>query len=289
MVGGDHQERLPVHRSEHRREVRVEGLQSLGIALRVVAMTELRVEIVEVGEDQSVRSLADERGHLLGPVRVVGGVDGAPDALSGKDVADLPDADGLHACLPQVIERGRARRGQRIVAALVGALQCARLTHERPGDHPRDLPLIAEHLPRDLTGAVEFVQRDDAGMRGDLKDAVAGGVDDPRAGLRVLSNKLLDNLRAGGRAVPDDRPPRPALELADDLRREAVGEGREGPRAYLPHHLPVADHRVLARGLLGHASERARGLIGGSHAFDLREVAETVALEGRQAQATDGA
>ena len=60
--------------------------------------------------------------------------------------------------------------------------------------------LVAQATGR-LAGGVELGERHLVFVGGDLKDAVRRGVDDKVAGAQVLGTKLLDDHRAGGRAV----------------------------------------------------------------------------------------
>jgi hypothetical protein len=84
----------------------------------------------------------------------------------------------------------------------------------------------------------------------------------------VLGSQRLDDGGARRDDVADGRAPDPALVLGDEVRGKAVGERRKRPIEDDPHHLPVAGHRVLARGRLRHASVRRERVL---HRLDAAE------------------
>ena len=84
-------------------------------------------------------------------------------------------------------------------------------------------------------------------MRGHLKDAVGGSVDDRFAGAHVLLAQFLDDLGSGRRAIAERAAPDAALELLHDLGRKAVREQRKWFRKMDAHHFPMPGGGVFAR------------------------------------------
>jgi hypothetical protein len=77
------------------------------------------------------------------------------DAAAGEDVPNLADADDWQLGVDKGVEHGRRRWRHRKVAAIVGALERARLANERPRDHQPDAKFVAQ-FSRDLGDRVEL-------------------------------------------------------------------------------------------------------------------------------------
>src|SRR6202035_4515810 len=92
---------------------------------------------------------------------------------------------------------------------------------ERASDDAAHAVRSIEQFPRDFAHAVEFGDRDHLFVRGDLKDAVAGGVHDRLAGAKVLFTEFFDDFRSGGGLVSDGFAADLALEFFDDFWRES--------------------------------------------------------------------
>jgi hypothetical protein len=71
----------------------------------------------------------------------------------------------------------------------------------------------------------------------------------------VLGTQIVDDLRAGGRAVAKHRALGQLGKLVEDGPREAVREHRKRLVQHDAHHLPVARHRIFAGGRFGHPSD----------------------------------
>ena len=110
-----------------------------------------------------------------------------------------------------------------------------------------------------MTDVVERVDRNHRFVRGDLKDAVGGRVDDRRAGPHVLGAEPRDDLRARRHVVAERGALDAPFELADQVRGKSVGERRKRALEHEAHQLPVAGHRILAGRSLAHPSERRGG------------------------------
>jgi hypothetical protein len=67
---------------------------------------------------------------------------------------------------------------------------------ERAGDHTADAHAAADDLERFFADPVLLVEGNHVFVRGNLKDAVGGGVDDRLPGPDVLRAQPLNDLRA---------------------------------------------------------------------------------------------
>ncbi len=122
-------------------------------------------------------------------------------------------------------------------------------------------------------------------MRGDLKNAVGGGVDNGRAGAHVLRAQFFDNFRAGCRFVSQCAPADAPLELIHNLAREAMRIKRKRLFQMDPRHFPVAGGRIFSR-----RGQRASAICAGGERRGVEiceglDVGEPEAAQIRQAQA----
>src|SRR5215216_589730 len=169
---------------------------------------------------------------------------------SVEDVPYLADGHGLVARVLYAVQIGLCGQGYAVVVAvLVLPLVGARFPVEGTGDDPfnHDLTLADEHLVGLLGGLIQLIERDHAGMRGDLEDGVSGGVEDPGSRLLLLGAELLYDLGPRGRPVSYDGAPRLVLEATQHVLWEAFRIGRERVFEHEAHHLPVACKRGLGR------------------------------------------
>src|SRR5580698_4833320 len=111
-------------------------------------------------------------------------------------------------------------------------------------------------------------------MRRDLKDTVAGCVDDGLACSNVLFAKLLDVLGARGGLVTDRAAADLLFECINDFARKAVRINREGLVEPDARHLPVASGRVFAGGMCGAFSECSDRSGSWRQMFERRDVSE---------------
>ena len=84
-------------------------------------------------------------------------------------------------------------------------------------------------------------------MRGDLKNAVAGRVDDRKAGAHVLFAKFLDDFRAGRGLVAERAAADLPFEFRDQPLRKSVRVHRKGLVEPDSRHFPVAGGGVFPR------------------------------------------
>ena len=221
VVAGDEQDPA-VERSDQVGQPPVERLDRLRVTGGVVAMPVLRVEVHEVREDERRRRPLEVVERQLDPVVVRVRVPALRDALTGEDVADLPDAVDGDAGRQEAVEHGRARGRHREVPTLGRPDERTGRPLERTGDHPADGVLAGEQASRDAAPLVQRRQRHHVLVRRDLEHGVAARVDDGLAGADVLVAELRDDLGARGRDVAQDPPPDRLLERLDDLGREPV-------------------------------------------------------------------
>ena len=96
----------------------------------------------------------------------------ACDASAKEYVVDLADAVNWNSAIVQLVEQHALRRRNSVVVPVCSPYIGAGSSDEGPCDHATHFMLALQYFARDLTYAVEFVDRDDVFMRGDLKDAV---------------------------------------------------------------------------------------------------------------------
>ena len=84
-------------------------------------------------------------------------------------------------------------------------------------------------------------------MRGNLEDAIGRGVNNRRASAHVLGSEFLDDLGAGGGAIPNRAAAGLLLEFGHDLRGKSVGKQREGLGEMYAHHLPMSGGCIFSR------------------------------------------
>jgi hypothetical protein len=146
--------------------------------------------------------------------------------------------------------------------------------------------LAGEEAPGDAGPLVEALERHHADVRGELEHGIAARVEDGPAGPEVLRAEFLDDVRAAGRAVPQDLAADGALERFDDLRREAVRIRRERLVGHDPGELPVAGRGVLPGRALSEDALRRPGKRLRRKAFHVRDQPKAERLEVRGVQAT---
>ena len=222
--------------------------------------------------------------HAVG---VVLGLGGLPDAAAEEDVEDLADAVDADAAIVELIEQHVLGRRHGVVVAVGGARESAGRAGEGPRDHAAHFVRSAQDLARGLAHLVELPERDDFFVRGDLEDAVGGGVDDRRAGAHVLVAEFLDDLGAGGGLVAERAAAGAAFEFAHDVGREAVRVERKRLGEMDADHLPVAGGGVLAGRGERALAVGAGGGGGGGDAGERLDVAEAQARQVRQLDAAD--
>ena len=121
-------------------------------------------------------------------------------------------------------------------------------------------------------------------MRGDLKDAVGGGVDDRRAGTHVLGAELFDDLGARRRAIAQRAAADLRFELKHDLGRKPVGEERKRPIEMDTNHLPVPGRSVLSGGGERGSSERCLRRCGWRQSGERLDIAKAKAAHVGESQ-----
>ncbi len=187
--------------------------------------------------------------------------------------------------LREQVEQRRRERRQRKIPPVGGSLERPRCADERPRDHAAHAVADAYEIERDLTKPIQLRHRHDVLVRGDLEDAVGGGVDNRRAGSHVFRSQLVDDGGARRCLVAERATPDARFEGRHDVGRETVGEHRKRTIEHEPHQLPVPGHRVLPWRRLGHPSECRAGRRFRLHAVDKRDAPEAETAECREAQA----
>ena len=116
-------------------------------------------------------------------------------------------------------------------------------------------------------------------MGRDLKDRVGGGVEDRPTRAEVLGAEPLDDLRPGGRDVPERLASADLRERGDHLAGKTVGIRGKGFIGPDTDHLPVSGNRVFAARALREPGERGARTIVARDTADLGEVSQPEALE----------
>src|SRR5215210_1799128 len=197
-------------------------------------------------------------------------------ASAVEDVFDLTDGHGLVTRVLYAVQVGLRGRGDAVVVAVlvlpfVGAGLAVEGTGDDPFDH--DLTLADKHLVGLFGSLIQFIERDYAGMRGDLENGVGRGVEDPGSRLLLLGAQLLYDLCPRGRSVPKDPAPRLVLEAAQYFVGEAFRICRERVFEHEAHHLPMSCEGGLGRRSLDHQAVGSCWRFGRWEAFDLLDVA----------------
>src|SRR2546425_6635125 len=197
--------------------------------------------------------------QLFHPVGITHGRRVLLDATAVVDVVDFSDAEHEHTSILQYIEQHRTWR----IYGIVVPARRARVSSARPIERPRNYAAHAvrtvEQFPRDFAHPVELGDRDDVFVRGDLKHAVARGVDNWKARAHVLIAELFDDFGTRGRLVPKRLQANLPLKFRDDLARKTVRIN--GKRAVEPYagHLPMARCGVFSRRVCRGLAESSSG------------------------------
>ena len=116
------------------------------------------------------------------------------------------------------------RRLDGVIVAAFGAAEISWRAGEGPRDHAAYAVGAVEQFAGDFAHAIELGDGDHVFVRGDLEDAVAGGVDDREAGAHVLLAEFLDDFSAGGGLVAEGAAADLAFEFGDQRLAESRGD-----------------------------------------------------------------
>ncbi len=274
VIRGDHEDVAFLHLRQEGPEPVIELDQAVAVALNVAAVTPGGVEVDQIDKNQALIEHVHALIHVMHAVEVALIVDGPGDALTGEDILDLADAGNRQTRVLDVVHDGRFRRDEGEVAAVGGTREIAGLADERAGDDAGAGMFADEDL---AGGAAVFIQqfrRDDALVRGDLEDAVRGGIDDEVAGLHVLLAEFLDDLGAGGDAVAKNAAARGFTEGLQNFFGEAVRISRHGIRADDAADFPMTDGGIFPGGEFLQTGNGTGGFLRGlitHHAFNIAE------------------
>src|SRR5262245_2082328 len=146
VIGRDDQKIARLQPIERLRQLRIEGLKGGGIAPWIAAMAVEHVEIDEIGEQKPAVLESGHGGERRFEERLVAHrLDLAPGARMRIDVADLANRHHLTPSLREPVEQGRRRRRYRIILAVAGAREIARIRADKgPGDDAADIELIGK-------------------------------------------------------------------------------------------------------------------------------------------------
>lgn len=173
MIGGDDGEiAWPQFREEFGQPC-IKCLKAMRIAGHIAAVTELRVEIEEIGEDQpAVGKPSQDVERRIEMPHVIRALDLLAGKAMPKNIANLADrhdrAGGAGESFEEIAGR---RRKAEILAVRSADKTVARAALKGTRDHPADIEGIAE-APRNAAKIIKPLKAEDCFMRGDLKDGV---------------------------------------------------------------------------------------------------------------------
>ena len=101
-------------------------------------------------------------------------------------------------------------RRQREVVAVRGPGEVSRRSDEWSRNDAADAESLSHQLVGGLAGPIQLLDRHDLFVRGDLEHAVGRGIHNPCTGAQVLWTERVDDRRARGRHIADDRTTGPA-------------------------------------------------------------------------------
>src|SRR5258708_14380299 len=117
------------------------------------------------------------------------------------------------------------------------------------GNYSADAMLAVEKFSGDFAHAVELGDGNYTFVRGNLKNTVAGGVDDGLAGADVFFAELFQDFGAGSRFVAERFTADLFFEWLDNLRRETGMVNGQGLIEPDPGHFPLPRVGVFAGGV----------------------------------------
>src|SRR4051812_32837206 len=201
----------------------IECLEGRGVAGDVAPMAIDRVEVDEVGEQQtSVWQVIPAFQHAIEQCVIpIAPLVEAGSTMS-KNIVNLSNRDDIAALGRGDIQNGRLRRRYRKIAPVRGSPEIlAPHTNEGPGDYTTDIEGI-DQPAGDRADLVKPLQPKTLLMRGDLEHAIRRAVADRLSGLQVLLAELLDDLGSGGMPVAQNTGKGGLfLELVDQLAGKA--------------------------------------------------------------------
>jgi len=283
VVGGENEEIAAGEKWKEIGEGGVEFFEGAGKAFNVFAMAVEHVEVDEIAEDEAVGTFVKRGDEFVDAVGVGSGCDVVADAAAVVDVVDFADAEDGDALFGEDVEKHGFGRVDGVVVASRSTCEVAGSAVERAGDDATNAVGALQKFAGNFAHFVKVGDGDDTFMRGDLEDAVAGGVDDRLAGADVLFAKFLDDFGAGGGLVTNGVAADAFFKLSDDVGRKAVFvDGKSLIEPYAGH-FPVAGSGVFAGGASGSFAEGAerfgfwsemgeRGDVGKTELDEMRQV-----------------
>src|SRR5262245_56187005 len=113
---------------------------------------------------------------------------------------------------------------------------------------------MCKQLERHVTDSVQLRRRNNVFMRGYLKDAVRGRIDNWLAGANVLGTETVDDLGARRHDIAQRAAPDSTFELGHQVKRKSAWKRWKRVLQDDTHHFPMPRDGVLASRGLRHAS-----------------------------------
>ena len=215
-------------------------------------------------------------------------MDGAGDALSGENIADLTHADHVHTGVLDGVQHSGGGRSQGKVPTVSGTGEVRILSREGAGDDTAHAVLTLQNLSCHTAVFVQLLHRNNILVGSDLEHAVRRSIDDQIARFHVLFSVVPDHLRAGIGLIAKHAAAGSLTELGEHFLRESVGIGGHRPLGHDAGEFPMARGGILAPGFLpqAHTHRFANGaLTQPFHALDLAhtQMAHRIGTEGGSA------
>ena len=162
------------------------ALESICVAANVPTVAVLRIEVVQVREDEAAVYALHQIERLFHRIIVIGHAYRRSDSVPAIDVANF--SHGMHPDpgSSEPVEHA-LRRLDRIIASIRRSHEGPRLADKRPRDHAVHVVRLDQHRPRSLAPIIQDGQRNDLFVGGDLKDRIGRGVENRPAGGDVLA------------------------------------------------------------------------------------------------------
>ena len=159
MVGSNYEYILVGHRTHYLRQLAVKILQSLAVALYVVAVSVQRIGIHQVGKYKASDAVLQEIYGGLNACRVVGGMIYGGYAPLVEYILYLANGHSLKALCGKAVQYGVLYRRYGVIPAVLRAGILAVSAYERTCDDAAHKVVANQYLPCLLAHGVQLIER----------------------------------------------------------------------------------------------------------------------------------
>ena len=249
MVGSNHNQILFSQLFHKLGKPLIEFVQSQGIAINISAMTINHIEINQIDKAQTVEVLVGIVHCMFQTIGIGGVVNMLGSTLTGKDVVDLTNRNGVQTICLNDIQQGILGRFQRIVVTVGGTLKTVYcIAYERTGDDTTHTMLTLQQLSCDVAILVQLVNGHHFFMRCNLENRVSRSIHDQITGLHMFFTELGNNFGSGHRTVCQNTTASCLLERLQNFFGESVGISGQRIGGNNASNFPVTNGRILAHG-----------------------------------------